>query len=585
MEPRFGKDFSNVRVHSDAQAVEAAEAVQAHAFTAGRHIVLGAGEDASGTMAGRSLLAHELAHVVQQSSPGAVHGLAQGGKVLLQRQPWQPDPGGPTYGNVPRDLPAPGSSGKVVTLENIRGTWKEVGPRYTRTARGSYDFVVMDGKIKAIKVTRTTGVIGGHTEAAQGRRVNWAGQVEFEAGKVQTWNDGSGHYKPLSSTLAGGSGPGFRQPAVEAGLPDDKFVQHTDNAVRPRGAASAPQLPVHQPATRPRTPGEPPKVGPGPARMEEFAARYGKPPPTVPAPEGVMPASEPVILKPGSVMPAGGVKPPVSLGKFAVSNVRSLAVGTLVTAAVMAGFSLAWAWVTYEKNVGPSEEERRLAKLFAQKVAPGVNQALTLHAAQAEEMTNNAPEFPVYANVTVELEERWSESGVAGNPTDRVIMDARFIGLSVSFKKVSKEQEVDSYGGSTRYAIKRVTYPVEIDFGETKAERQWRQSLHQAGEVVRRGLSARSVAEGTHWGGNELTPWEKRQDEQRRNFGLPTLAEQRAYDERETWVLAYIEYTAFHGPDDQYADAVRYLDEIRRRPRPIPGAYLPMQTAKQHGRL
>jgi hypothetical protein len=90
-------------------------------------------------------------------------------------------------------------------------------------------------------------------------------------------------------------------------------------------------------------------------------------------------------------------------------------------------------------------------------------------------------------------------------------------------------------------------------------------------------MSARAYAESTHWGGKDLKSWEKWQDEQRRNFGQPTLEEQRAYDARETWVLAYIEYTAFHGPDDQYADAVRYLQEIRRRPRPIPGAYLPIK--------
>jgi hypothetical protein len=77
MEPRFGFDFSQVRVHADARAAESAEALLARAYTVGRHIVMGA---ASGTAdgAGRnSLMAHELTHVVQQS----------GGSVLLQRSP------------------------------------------------------------------------------------------------------------------------------------------------------------------------------------------------------------------------------------------------------------------------------------------------------------------------------------------------------------------------------------------------------------------------------------------------------------------------------------------------------------------
>lgn len=267
MEPRFAKNFGNVRVHSDAQAVQSAQAVQARAYTVGHHVVLGAGEYAPGTTAGRALLAHELAHVVQQSSVAACAGNALG-TLLLQRQP-----GGPTYGNLPRDLPAPGTSGDVVRLRNVGGSWKEVGPRYTRTARGNYDFVVKDGEIFAVKAKNTMGAIG-HTEAARGERVNWAGQVEFEGGKVKAWNDGSGHYRSLSS---------MRQPAVQAGLPDEKFIQHPETAVRPRPKGALPQLPVEQPATKPRVPGEQPKVGSGPPRMAEFEQRYGKPPAAAPA--------------------------------------------------------------------------------------------------------------------------------------------------------------------------------------------------------------------------------------------------------------------------------------------------------------
>jgi len=65
-EPRIGHDFSQVRIHTDAEAAATARAVQARAFTVGEHVVFGAGEYAPGTDAGRRLLAHELAHVVQQ---------------------------------------------------------------------------------------------------------------------------------------------------------------------------------------------------------------------------------------------------------------------------------------------------------------------------------------------------------------------------------------------------------------------------------------------------------------------------------------------------------------------------------------
>jgi hypothetical protein len=60
-EPRFGCDFSQVRVHDDASAARSAQAIAASAYTVGRHIVL-----ADPRAADRGLLAHELAHVVQQ---------------------------------------------------------------------------------------------------------------------------------------------------------------------------------------------------------------------------------------------------------------------------------------------------------------------------------------------------------------------------------------------------------------------------------------------------------------------------------------------------------------------------------------
>jgi hypothetical protein len=66
MEPRFGHDFSHVRVHADTKAAKSAHAVNAMAYTVGRNLVFGAGQYRPGTNAGRQLLAHELTHVAQQ---------------------------------------------------------------------------------------------------------------------------------------------------------------------------------------------------------------------------------------------------------------------------------------------------------------------------------------------------------------------------------------------------------------------------------------------------------------------------------------------------------------------------------------
>ena len=70
-EPRFGHDFSRVRVHADGKAAESACAVNAVAYTVGRDVVFNAGQFAPASAAGRHLLAHELTHVVQQSRTGS----------------------------------------------------------------------------------------------------------------------------------------------------------------------------------------------------------------------------------------------------------------------------------------------------------------------------------------------------------------------------------------------------------------------------------------------------------------------------------------------------------------------------------
>jgi Domain of unknown function (DUF4157)/Lysine-specific metallo-endopeptidase len=74
MESRFGHDFGRVRVHDDPLAHESARTVHAQAYTFGHHVVLGAGGRPD-THRGRQLLAHELAHVLQQrDQPSGVPG-------------------------------------------------------------------------------------------------------------------------------------------------------------------------------------------------------------------------------------------------------------------------------------------------------------------------------------------------------------------------------------------------------------------------------------------------------------------------------------------------------------------------------
>jgi Domain of unknown function (DUF4157) len=75
MESRFGGgyDFSNVKIHGDESAARSAESVNALAYTIGNNIVFGAGNFRPNTPSGRRLLAHELTHVIQQTSTDRLH--------------------------------------------------------------------------------------------------------------------------------------------------------------------------------------------------------------------------------------------------------------------------------------------------------------------------------------------------------------------------------------------------------------------------------------------------------------------------------------------------------------------------------
>jgi Domain of unknown function (DUF4157) len=77
-EPRFGRDFSHVQIHSGDPAARSAHALGALAYTVGDHVVFGENRYAPGSEAGKRLLAHELAHVVQQGGAAApvVHRLS-----------------------------------------------------------------------------------------------------------------------------------------------------------------------------------------------------------------------------------------------------------------------------------------------------------------------------------------------------------------------------------------------------------------------------------------------------------------------------------------------------------------------------
>ena len=128
-EPRFGHDFSQVRVHSGTRAAESATAVGALAYTVGRNLVFSAGAYAPRTDSGRRLLAHELTHAVQQAEGRA-------GRPTLQRQPANNPRVDDPWTNLKRQLLGgnyvpPATSGPTSKLPEPDSR----GPGYTEAAR------------------------------------------------------------------------------------------------------------------------------------------------------------------------------------------------------------------------------------------------------------------------------------------------------------------------------------------------------------------------------------------------------------------------------------------------------------------
>ncbi len=91
LEPRFGRDLSHVRLHTDDRAAKTSQAIQAKAFTVGNNIAFNKGYYQPGTHEGRKLLAHEITHTIQQTGgakkgSGNTRGVSRANREVVQRK-------------------------------------------------------------------------------------------------------------------------------------------------------------------------------------------------------------------------------------------------------------------------------------------------------------------------------------------------------------------------------------------------------------------------------------------------------------------------------------------------------------------
>jgi Domain of unknown function (DUF4157) len=139
MEPRFGRDFGDVRVHTDADASRSAEAVAARAYTVGSDVVFRSGEYAPESHEGARLLAHELTHVAQQAPA------TSGDGIKLHRDNGASGGGG---GAAPAAAPAGGSADSGGASASAGGASNAGGDTAAQGDKPTSGLIVDDGETK-----------------------------------------------------------------------------------------------------------------------------------------------------------------------------------------------------------------------------------------------------------------------------------------------------------------------------------------------------------------------------------------------------------------------------------------------------
>ena len=130
LEPRFGRDLSQVRVHTDSLAAQSAADVQASAYTVGQNVFFAAGNYNPHSAGGKRLLAHELSHTVQQSGGASGHSARLSSAApAVQREPTPqaaPNASADAQAQPLKGKPAPqftlqDLNGKKVSLADYKG--------------------------------------------------------------------------------------------------------------------------------------------------------------------------------------------------------------------------------------------------------------------------------------------------------------------------------------------------------------------------------------------------------------------------------------------------------------------------------
>jgi hypothetical protein len=513
MEPRFRRDFGHIRVHADAEAAESARDVGARAFAVGRHIVFGNGEGSFATGAGLRLLAHELAHTVQQEGAGSLT------DSLLLRAPLKLD-----------RLTVEQLVARAEEIFRKAGTaYLKATPRRMTLGQLKGEFTV--GVLQGVKDGKIVTLVGGNDPKFEpyleravepGERI--VPSVTLTAHNLRTdlpKKTGHAHAEPplsqtaeaegLTDSLLASSNLGCVD-CVSQMAEHSPGVTHVNPKVTSRGSITPPES-IARPVTTTAVDSDP-------------AQRYrgGRTPPREVG-RSTVTSGEITAVDKSVATGAGDIAESVIVDETALyagtgglkAVLADLATGLEVLALIdtlKMLIELSYAWLTYEKG-GAGSEGAAVAHVttLLQKNDPDIQAAFKAHASEAEKITRDHPELNVYANVELVTMETWKTRqdhlGAEGDPYDRELSDITFKNLAVSIfpsrkqkvlwdRKSSFSQAVaDGFTQHVRYTL--MTYPVEITFGETPQQRQQRTFAHEIVEAAKKHQSARMVA-GSHLG-------------------------------------------------------------------------------------
>ncbi|MEX2512672.1 MAG: DUF4157 domain-containing protein [Cyclobacteriaceae bacterium] len=149
-EPRFGYDFSHVKLHTDGVAAKSAQSINALAYTSGSNIVFNHGQYDPGSVSGKKLLGHELTHVVQQVGGPVLQPKVDRQEANLPETEFQTQIGNAS-GNIPDEEPYMTSLSPIVKLQGMSPT-----PLLLKKTNSSVPVVQRTTNFAAGTVTATT---------------------------------------------------------------------------------------------------------------------------------------------------------------------------------------------------------------------------------------------------------------------------------------------------------------------------------------------------------------------------------------------------------------------------------------------